>query len=374
MFRMRMFIFIILGLVLGTAFIQTLAAQDIDVLVTPDEAEIEAGGTIQFEVFGFRLINVKKPENITNIAWRVLPDSLGTITEDGFFIAGKRTGKVEIEAVVVIGNIKIKKVVVVIIGKVPIPFFKVEVRPSVAVVPTETEKQFRVVITTPTGKKASPDNIRWEVKPKKVGTINDDGLFIAGDQVSQGKVIAHVGIDGLTLLAAARVIVSTPATGAIPGTVVDDNGNVPLEGARVKAVRLGRIHWVKSSLTDAEGNYVIGDLIPGDYILLANAKSYIGEFYDNTRDYLEATVLRIAEDDTLTAKDFGLSEGGKITGTVVADEDSLPLVKAHVVAFLKLKPKIARHVLTNDDGSYLIESLPKGTFVVKANTDGYKGE
>ncbi|MFQ5754092.1 MAG: collagen binding domain-containing protein, partial [bacterium] len=212
------------------------------------------------------------------------------------------------------------------------------------------------------------------MKPEDLGTISDDGLFVAGDEVGQGTVKAFVEIDGLTLHAAANVIVSPPATGAITGNVINDNGSVPLEGAKVKAIRLGKIHWVQKAVTNSEGKYLVGDLIPGDYVLYAKAKGFIGEFYDDTRNYLEATVLRIAEEDTLTDKDFGLSEGGKITGTVVTDDSNLPIAKAHVVAFLRLKPRFARHVLTADDGSYIIEALPKGTYVAKANAAGYKGE
>ncbi|MFQ5603567.1 MAG: carboxypeptidase regulatory-like domain-containing protein [bacterium] len=365
---------ILMVFILCTAFFQPAFAQDIDVLVTPDEVEIEPGGSIQLEVFAFTMDGVKKPIDIDDVKWRMAPDSIGTITDDGYFVAGKYIGKAEIEATIFIKNRKFVKIITIIIGRLPKPHFRVKVVPDFAVVPVNTNKQFKVVVYNYRDKKVRPERVRWEVRPHDLGTITDDGLFTAGSEVGQGRVVAYVQIDGLTFRGAAKVVVSPPASGAISGNVVDDDSGLPLEGAKIKAIRLGRIHWVGKAKTDADGNYVIEELIPGDYVLIAKAEGYIREFFDNTRKYTEATVLRIAEGDSLTDKNFGLNEGGKIVGTVVADEDSLPLPHAHVVAFLRVNHRITHNTLTGEDGSYIIDGLPQGTYIVKANAVGYKGE
>ncbi|MFQ5864388.1 MAG: carboxypeptidase regulatory-like domain-containing protein [bacterium] len=372
--KLKFLMIVVLGLLFGASFFSAAYAQDVDILVTPNEVQLEPGGSIKFEIFAYSTIGDNRvPEEIQSISWSVEPDSLGSITDDGFFIAGKHIGEVKVKVIAVVKNIEIVKIIIVKIGSPPTPFFKVVVVPREVVVPQGAEQQFEVVILIPSGEHVRPKHVRWEVVPEDLGTINEDGLFTAGDEIGQGKVIALVEIDGLTLRAAAHVVVSPPATGAIAGTITNDSNDLPIQDAHVKAVRLGRIHWVKHSTSDEQGNYLIGELIPGIYVLCANAEGFVGEFYDDTRNYLEATLLTV-DNDTLTNKDFALSEGGKITGTVFTDVDSLPLAHAHVVAILRINERFAHHVLTNNDGSYQIASLPPGDYVVRANAPGYKGE
>ncbi|MFQ5675487.1 MAG: carboxypeptidase-like regulatory domain-containing protein, partial [bacterium] len=366
---------ILLAVVLSTAFLNQAQAQglDVDVHITPDEAEIEIGQGIQLEAFAFSLGNaVHRPVAIDAISYEVTPDSLGTITEDGFFVAGRHVGVVKIKVIVHIGNRTLVKDVRIRIGKLPKPFFDVKVVPEKAVVPTGTEKQFEVIVRTPRGNKIRPENVQWEVKPEDLGKINQEGLFMAGDHEGRGKIVAVVEVDGLRLSAAAYVIVSPPATGAIAGNISSDAGGA-IAGAVVKAFRLGKVQWVQRAESDDAGNYLVGNLIPGNYVLYANARGFIGEFYDNKRDYLQAFVFTIGEEDTLTGKDFGLSEGATIAGKVT-DESGNPLAGAHVFAALKLNLRFAKHTTSNEDGSYEIGELPTGGYVAAANAPGYQVE
>ncbi|MFQ5822427.1 MAG: carboxypeptidase regulatory-like domain-containing protein [bacterium] len=373
--KLKLFMVVLVGIILGSSFFIPTYAQEMDIIVSPNEVQLEPGGSIKFEVFAYSKIGENRvPEEIQSISWSVEPDSLGSITEDGFFIAGKHIGEVKVKVIAVVKNIEIVKSIIIKIGSPPRPFFKVVVVPRETVVPQGAEQQFEVIVLIPTGERVKPNHVRWEVVPQDLGTINDDGLFTAGVEIGQGKVIALVEIDGLTLRATARVVVSPPPTGAIAGTITNDSNDLPIQDAHVKAVRLGKIHWVKCDTSDTQGNFLLGDLIPGIYVLYANAKGFIGEFYDDTRNFLEATPLIVAENDTLTDKNFALSEGGKITGTVFTDLDSLPLADAHVVASLVVNPRFARHALTDNDGSYEIESLPPGDYAVRANAPGYKEE
>lgn len=377
MFKFKIFFAVLAILFIGAAFLSTAHAQDVDVVITPDEDEIQVdvNESIQFDVFAYAVDHSNRtPTEIDAITWSVEPDSVGTVSEDGFFVAGRHPGLAKIKVVIVIGNRTIVKVIVVKIGRLPRPFYDVKVIPERAVVPSGTEQQFQVVVRNRLRNHVPPLFVRWEVIPENLGKISAEGLFVAGEEDGHGKVVAIVEIDGLTFRASAHVVVSPPATGAISGQVTNDEGGAPLEGALVKAIRLGRIPWVQRDTTDADGNYLLDELIPGVYVVSANAKGFIKEFYDDTRNYLEATPINISQNESVTGIDFGLTEGGKITGTVVTESDSLPLAGSHIVAFLVVNPRVAQHARTAEDGSYTVESLPTGTYAVKANAAGYKSE
>ncbi len=380
MCKYKIFFTVVLGLLLSSLSLSPAQAQSVDAIISPEEAEIEVGENLQFETFAFSLVGESRtPVEVDKMEWSVLPDSsvapdsMGTITGDGFFVAGRHKGVAIIRVVIHIGPKRIIKKVAIRIGKVFKPFFGVQVVPEKAVVPVGGEKQYSVVVTRG-NIEVPPKFVRWEVIPAELGKIDEDGLFTAGADKGYGKVIAHVEVDGLKFRAKGHVIVSPPATAAISGNVVSDGDGLALSGAVVKAVRLGRVHWAKRGETDENGNYQLGGLIPGVYVVRANAQAHIMEFYDDTRNYLEATPLNIAVGDTNTDINFSLSEGGKITGTVLTDSDSMPLPGIHVAAVLAVNHGIARHTITGEDGSYMLEALPSGSYFVAANGTGYKAE
>jgi len=371
--QLTFFLTILMTLLLAGAT-TAVYSQDVDAIVTPDEADLDVGESLKFEVFAFSMNgSSRSPVDVDAIEWSVTPDSLGTITDDGFFMAGRHVGKVDVRVVIRIGGRTIVREIAIRIGRLPKAFFDLKIVPERAVVPVGGEQQFRAVV-----KRADtdilPTFVRWEVVPEDLGKINDDGLFQAGDVVGYGKVVAHVEIDGLKLRAAADIVVSPAATGAITGTVFSDADASPVTGGVVRAIRLGKIRWIQKTEVNENGEYVLGDLIPGIYVVTAHARGFIGEFFDDTRNYLEATPLAISEADTVDGVDFGLSEGGKITGTIVTEGDSVALGGAHVWAFLVVNPHFAKHVLTDDNGDYSIEALPTGSYVVAADANGYKAE
>lgn len=380
MVRTKAVLIVIIGLVFCAGF-SSLSAQNsvdpqnVDVVITPDETDIEVGETLQLEVFAFNITGNRAPVRFDSIEWKVSSDSLGTLTEDGFFIAGKYEGRVVVIARIRVGDRVIERRVIIIIrARSHSRAFEVEVIPHRAVVLSSGEQQFEAVIRGRDGRTLRPDHVRWDVQPDDLGKISEDGLFVAGDQQRHGKVVALVELDGIVVHGAAKVVISAPATGAIAGQVTHENTPSGIEGAKVRAVRLGEVYWVGMAETDADGNYLIGDLIPGFYVLYSNARGFIGEFYDNTQNYLEATPLNIAESDTSNGIDFGLSEGGSISGTVFSDSDTTPIPEAHVVAFLIVNPRFARNVMTDENGDYTIDAMPSGAYGVRANAIGYRGE
>ena len=176
-------------MVFGAGFSHSLNAQNsvdpqnVDVVITPDEADIEVGETLQLEVFAFNITGNRAPVRFDSIEWKVSPDSLGALTEDGFFIAGKYEGRVIVIARIRVGDRVIERRVIIIIrARSRSRAFEVEVIPHRAVVPSGGEQQFEAVIRGRDERTLRPDHVRWDVQPDDLGKISEDGLFVAGDQ------------------------------------------------------------------------------------------------------------------------------------------------------------------------------------------------
>lgn len=362
---------VLIGLLHAVMMPNSAPAQEIELVVIPEEMQLQPGESQQIEVMAFR---DRIPVEIDSLTWEISPEALGTITDDGFFVAGREVETGDIEVVAYVGDERSKESIEVVVGEVSSGGFKVVVEPDSALVPPGDEQQFEVHVATPTGHRIKPRHVRWEVKPADLGKINTDGLFTAGDESRQGKVIAVIDVERLTFRGTARVTVSPPPTNVISGVVTDEVG-APLQGAKVKAIRLGDIHWVREARTDADGAYGIDALIPGFYVLRAKADGFVAEFYDDTRKYAEALPVQVTQNDTVDGINFALSEGGKITGTVITEADSVPLPGAHVKAILVVSDgKVSYHALTEEDGSYSIDGLPPGSYLARANADGYAAE
>ena len=111
--KLKLSLTILLAVLFTTAFLSVAYAQNtnLDVHIVPEEAEIDIGESIKLDAFAFSLNSAANaPAKIDAITWDVEPDSMGTITDDGFFIAGRRVGIVKIKVTIHIGNHQIVKV------------------------------------------------------------------------------------------------------------------------------------------------------------------------------------------------------------------------------------------------------------------------
>lgn len=96
---------------------------------------------------------------------------------------------------------------------------------------------------------------------------------------------------------------SLPATVQISGIVKDNGNGEGLPFASVQVMTHPDSVMVTGVMADSEGRYMVNDLHPGIYILLA---SYMG--YETAGAQIDATAERIRHDFLLTKKSFVLSE------------------------------------------------------------------
>ena len=352
----------------GMALAQTAP---FSVAVTPERVFLKPGEGVQFEA---QLFDAKgNAVDFNDFRWIVKPDSLGEISDDGFFVAGKMPGEARIIAVMSRGGVRYYGEAVVVIGTPPPSRIKVIVTPKDVVVPPGQQQQFKVTVVVQNNASVTIDHIRWAVEPGFLGKINSKGLFQAGDRPGQGYVFALVEIDNAVYRGRARITVSERPTASISGTVTDENTGEPLIGAHVLVQRLGHIRWMRTARTDSNGTYTAGKLIPGLYVVRANARGYLPEYYDGVQHLSEATALQVSANDSLTGIDFQLGHGGAIAGLVATESDSLPIQGALVTAVHVVSQR-KRHTVTREDGSYVLNSLPEGDYAVFVRAAGYKGE
>ena len=344
-------------------------------VITPEQAKVPVGGHMQFLVQLFNPLMVPIPVQ-ERINWSVQPEWLGKISDDGFFTAGDRPGRGLIEARLSIMGREFRAVAKIEVTGPPTDIadqLELIVQPRQAALLSGEKLQFHAVLRYRDSQLPVPVPIvNWMVKPKDLGKINQAGEFLAGPKTKEGAVVAYVEFMGKRIKGEAHVVVGMKASAAIAGTVQMEGSDSFIANAHITAQRIGDIHWFRSTRSDSAGNYLLGSLIPGHYVVRAEKKGFIAEFYREARTFLEATPVEVAEEDTVAGIDFSLSPGGKISGVITAAADSTPVGHAHVFAFLAVAPRIKFHAFTDENGAYVLEGLPAGSYIVAAKKEGYQ--
>ncbi len=143
-------------------------------------------------------------------------------------------------------------------------------------------------------------------------------------------------------------LVSNPGT--IAGTVTDAVTTNPIPGASVKIFQGTTL--IDSALTDVNGNYIIANLAPGNYFVVATADGYQTAFSS-----------QIVTAGATTIADFALNApAGAISGTITDACVGNPVSGALVV--VTDGSVIVGFILSDANGFYTIPDLAAGTYTV----------
>jgi len=153
-------------------------------------------------------------------------------------------------------------------------------------------------------------------------------------------------------------------TGYIAGNVTDESGN-PLEEIWINVYDLDG-NYISSNLTDANGNYEVGWLPTGDYIVLFHQSyynsTYVQEYYDNSDSQATATIVSVIGGSTTSNINAQLAEGGIISGTIT-DESGNPLEEIWADVY-DLDGNLVADDLTDANGNYEVTGLSTGDYII----------
>ncbi|NOY78848.1 MAG: carboxypeptidase regulatory-like domain-containing protein, partial [Calditrichaeota bacterium] len=358
-------------ILLGMLFLHFSGTARADVLlVTPQRAVVAPGEGQQFRAQLFNKHAIPAPMGL--IKWKVVPDTLGTITDDGYFVAGDHAGEGEIVARLSVSGTMIQARARVIVTHKKWPL-RLEIFPGKRVVQIGDTLKFRVHASTVGSTPLPMLSFKWFVMPRGLAEISQRGVFVA-KKYGKVTVVAFTEFLGRRYKAEATVFIAPEMSGAIAGTVQDEDSGTPLIGARVEAYRIGKIQWSRVARTDSLGNYELNNLLPGYYVVVARHKNTISEFYKDVRYLREATPVKVDSADTVSGIDFNLNHGAVLKGMVWAEGDSTALQGAHVKAVLVVNPLIRYHGVTDEDGAFRMAGIPTGTYILSADKEGFKKE
>ncbi len=178
--------------------------------------------------------------------------------------------------------------------------------------------------------------------------------------VSAGQTVA--GIDAQLELA-----------GHIAGRVTDAVDQAPVALISVDIYRAGDDGYLKRVYTDANGDYLVGDLTTDQYHLYFSPTFHLPEYYDDAQQIAEATPITVTQGMTTTI-DVQLVPQGGITGRATdALGNPLPGIQVWATCPLGDAPLCDRESITDADGRYVLRFLNKDRrfYVVFSDPTGH---
>ncbi|WP_459501728.1 carboxypeptidase regulatory-like domain-containing protein [Bacillus sp. C1] len=158
----------------------------------------------------------------------------------------------------------------------------------------------------------------------------------------------------------ANVTIQLPKTaGILTGTVVEFGTNKPIVGSSVKVININGF-IIGTAVTDESGRFQIENLPVGTVNVIASAAGYAS--------ISRAAIILLNEtvDVTLPLQ----LNPGRIVGTIT-NIQYIP-VSGAVITIIDSTNAVITTVVTQNDGSYLVESLASGTYTIIVNATGYR--
>jgi len=171
--------------------------------------------------------------------------------------------------------------------------------------------------------------------------------------------------------------------GRISGTVTDAITKNPISNIEVCAIKAGSVYSPGSAscttiFTFANGAYTISGLAPGSYHLrfapingeLSPGKygyaNYLTQYYDDRGVEGQADDVVVTAQHTTTGADAEMRAGGKIEGTITAEDDGHPLAEAEACALPSGGSMPSGFCARSDSaGNYSITRLPTGSYKLR---------
>jgi hypothetical protein len=193
------------------------------------------------------------------------------------------------------------------------------------------------------------------------GTYLFPGLAPGSYTVIANASNFQIQVVGATVSSSATTTVNFALSGnpgSINGKVIDAVSNNPIAGAAIRVLNGPTL--IATAITDSNGNYIIPNIAPDDYFVIAQAPSY--QF---------AVKQTSVTPNNITTVNFALNPfPGTISGTVIDNTTTDPIAGATVVVFQGTTP--VAFSLTDANGNYSIPDLASGNYTVVVKAPGYQ--
>jgi hypothetical protein len=165
---------------------------------------------------------------------------------------------------------------------------------------------------------------------------------------------------------------------AITGRVTDQVTNEPIAGSIVTAfperpTLMDLVENVDELLrpvvgrTDENGNYKLEGLRPGHYLVHAEARGYLGEFWKEAASLEQAEAVEVPTSGNVEGINFTLERGGSIASLVVSATDNTPIGGTLIQVWSKGSNAVVARGVTQRDGTYRIVGLRTDDYIVFAS-------
>ncbi len=203
-------------------------------------------------------------------------------------------------------------------------------------------------------------------------TTNEAGKFsLPADAVGCLATASHPDhgtSPAVSMRAGNRNVITMASPGKISGNVVDETGRA-ISGATVAVESFVPVSgdggpFFKQKTADNDGAFVLDDLAPGKYVLVASAA---GKPPTKTRS-IELSSGESSRGNTIT-----LTKGGTLSGVVTDRETGAPIVGARVsLDAATVSGASASGTATTDaDGNYSLAGVPASAFSVRFRHNDY---
>ncbi|OQX91407.1 MAG: hypothetical protein B6D58_08195, partial [candidate division Zixibacteria bacterium 4484_95] len=166
-----------------------------------------------------------------------------------------------------------------------------------------------------------------------------------------------------------------PDFGTVSGIVTVQDSGEPIPGAVIKAYHVNGHHWPAAmAWSDSIGNYEF--TVPyGEYHIKAERWGFFPEWWEEAASRQDATPVTVDEENNPENINFTLTEftteEGSISGTVTDAGTTEPIEEATIALHMVGNPHFHRVTHSLEDGSYLFENLPTGTYMLNCFKEGY---
>jgi 5-hydroxyisourate hydrolase-like protein (transthyretin family) len=188
------------------------------------------------------------------------------------------------------------------------------------------------------------------------------------------RLVIASGAILLLLLSSAPLFAQT---GTVSGTVTDAGTGAPVAGMTVLVTTVSG-NPIAAALTNAAGAYTITGVPVGAlyYVQTATSNGYLAEAFPDVQcvqerclnELREAEPFSITPGGSVTARNFAVARGGRISGTVTSGT-GVAVAGSTVVALARFGSQTFQFSDSTDAaGVYTIDSLPAGTYALHTST------